>query len=231
MTFMALCDPGDEIILSNPHYACYPNLIRFGGGTPVFVSVYEEDGFQYRANAIREKITPRTKGILINSPSNPTGNLLEDHVIEQITQFGIPIISDEIYHGLIYSGQHGSIFEFTKNAVALNGFSKLFAMTGWRLGWVIAPKPMARALQKLQQNFFICATDFAQDAAATALFNCRREIQSMVQEYDRRRKMTLERVRQMGLGVAVEPQGAFYIFLQREAHLSKNRVQFQRTRL
>ena len=212
LTFMALCDPGDEIILSNPHYACYPNLIAFGQGAPVYVDVFEQDGFQYRPEAIREKLTPRTQAVLINSPSNPTGNLLADSVMRRIADLGVLVVSDEIYHGLVYEGRAHSILEFTDNAVVINGFSKLFAMTGWRLGYAIVPEPMARPMQKLQQNFFISAGDFVQDCAKTALIGCGEELEAMRREYDRRRRLVLERVRAMGLGVTVEPQGAFYVF-------------------
>lgn len=212
LTFMAVCDPGDEIILSNPHYACYPNLIQFGQGKPVFVDVFEQDGFQYRPESIREKITDHTQAILINSPSNPTGNLLATDVMQEIAELGILVISDEIYHGLVYEGEARSIFEFTDNAVVINGFSKLFAMTGWRLGYAIAPEKLARPIQKLQQNFFISAGDFIQEAARRALFGCTDELQQMTAEYDRRRKLVLKRLREMDLTVQVEPQGAFYVF-------------------
>ena len=212
MTFMAICDPGDEVILSNPHYACYPNLIQFGQGRPVFVDVFEEDGFQYRPESIQEKITDRTLAILINSPSNPTGNLLSPEVMSRIAKMGILIISDEIYHGLVYGGEVRSILEFTDKAVVINGFSKLFAMTGWRLGYAIVPEKLVRPIQKLQQNFFISAGDFVQEAARTALFGCADELERMRTEYDRRRKLVLKRLKELELGVKVEPQGAFYVF-------------------
>ena len=212
LTFMAICDPGDEVILSNPHYACYPNLITFGQGTPVYVYVFEQDGFQYRPEAIREKITDKTRAILINSPSNPTGNLLSAEVMEQIAGLGVLVISDEIYNGLVYEGRARSILEFSDNAVVINGFSKLFAMTGWRLGYAIVPEKLARPMQKLQQNFFISAGDFVQDCATTALFGCREDLDAMVAEYGRRRKLVVRRVREMGIASTVEPQGAFYVF-------------------
>lgn len=212
MTFMTICDPGDQIILSNPHYSCYPNFVEFGQGTPVYVDVFEKDGFQYRPEAIKEKITDKTRAILINSPSNPTGNLLSPDVMKQIADIGILVISDEIYHGLVYGNHAKSILEITDNAVVINGFSKLFAMTGWRLGYAILPPDLVRPFQKIQQNFFISAGDFIQDCAVTALADCGDEIESMRLEYDRRRKLVLDRVRAMGLGVTVEPEGAFYLF-------------------
>ncbi len=164
--FAVLLDEGDEVIISDPHYACYPNFIKFMGAKPATVDVFEEDGFQYRPEAIVEKITHRTKAIFINSPSNPTGNLLSKERMKAIAELsgekGPFIISDEIYHGLVYEGKEHSILEFTQNAFVLNGFSKLHAMTGLRLGYMIAPKELMRAIQKIQQNFFISPNSVVQ---------------------------------------------------------------------
>ena len=122
--FSALLDPGDEVIISDPHYACYPNFVKFVQGVPVMVKVDEEDGFQFRPEAISEKITDRTKAIFINSPSNPTGNLLSAERMQAISELSPYIVSDEIYHGLVYEGKEHSILEYTENAFVLNGFSK-----------------------------------------------------------------------------------------------------------
>jgi aspartate/methionine/tyrosine aminotransferase len=156
--FSALLEKGDQVIVSDPHYACYPNFIKFVQGKPVFIPVYEEDGFQYRPESIEKKVTRKTKGILINSPSNPTGNLLSKDRMEAVAALSLKpdspyIISDEIYHGLVYEGKEHSILEFTEKAFVFNGFSKLYAMTGLRLGYMIAPKHFIRPIQKLQQNF------------------------------------------------------------------------------
>jgi len=131
----ALLNPGDEVILSNPAYACYPNFIRYIEGVPVSVPVYANEGFTLEPAAIRNKIGPHTRGILLNSPSNPTGTLLSADVLREIGQLGPYVVSDEIYHGLVYGEREHSILEFTDHAFVLNGFSKLYAMTGWRLGW------------------------------------------------------------------------------------------------
>ena len=169
LLFSALIERGDEVIISDPHYACYPNFITFLEGVPVRVNVFEEDGFQYTPEGIREKITPRTRGIMINSPSNPTGNLLGTKRMAQIASYGLPVISDEIYHGLVYEDEEHTILEFTDNAFVLNGFSKAYAMTGWRLGYLIAPKEYIRPLQKMQQNFFISPNSLAQWGGIAAL--------------------------------------------------------------
>ncbi|MCG2739865.1 MAG: aminotransferase class I/II-fold pyridoxal phosphate-dependent enzyme [Syntrophaceae bacterium] len=134
--FSTILEQDDEVIISDPHYACYPNFIRFFGGKPICVPVFEDEGFQYTPAAIREMIRPCTKAILINSPSNPTGNLLSRERMEEIASFGVPVISDEIYHGLVYGEAEHSILEFTDNAFVLNGFSNAYAMTGWRLGYL-----------------------------------------------------------------------------------------------
>ena len=217
LVFSALLDPGDEVIISDPHYACYPNFIRFVQGVPVTVPVYEEDGFQYRPEAIYKKLSARTKAIFINSPSNPTGNLLSAERMREIADMtagpNAPmIVSDEIYHGLVYEGREHSILEFTDRAFVLNGFSKLYAMTGLRLGYVIAPPSLIRPMQKLQQNFFISANSMVQRAAIAALQCAGEDVARMKAVYDERRRFMIRRIREIGLGITVEPTGAFYVF-------------------
>ena len=211
LLFSALLEPGDEVILSNPYYPCYPNIIRFVDGSPVFVEVSEEEGFQYLPEMIEEKLNPRVKGIMINSPSNPTGNVMPADRMEKIAKFSPFIISDEIYHGLVYEGEVHTILEFTDRAFVINGFSKLYAMTGWRLGYVIAPKEFIRPMQKIQQNLFISASSFAQWGAVAGLKETDKDIQKMRDTYDRRRRFLIPKLRALGFGITVEPTGAFYI--------------------
>jgi aspartate/methionine/tyrosine aminotransferase len=209
----ALTERDDEVIISDPHYACYPNFIHFVGGKAVRVPVEEADGFQYRPEEIARKITAKTKGIFINSPANPTGNLLSPERMAAIAKLGPVVISDEIYHGLVYGGEEHSILEYTDNCFVLNGFSKLYAMTGWRLGYLIAPTRFIRPMQKLQQNFFISANAMAQWAGVEALTSAAaaEEVARMVRIYDERRRYMIKRLKGMGLGITVEPTGAFYI--------------------
>jgi aspartate/methionine/tyrosine aminotransferase len=209
--FSTLLEKGSEVIISDPHYACYPNFIRFFEGSPVCVPVHECDGFQYTSAAIREKISPQTRAILINSPSNPTGNLLSRERMAEIASLGIPIISDEIYHGLVYEDEEHSILEFTDNAFVRNVFSKAYAMTGWRLGYLIAPRAFIRPMQKIQQNFFISPNAFVQWAGVAALREAGPDVLRMRSIYDERRKFMIGRLREMGLGICVEPTGAFYV--------------------
>jgi aspartate/methionine/tyrosine aminotransferase len=224
--FSTLLEKGDQVIISDPHYACYPNFIKFVQGEPVFVPVFEEDGFQYRPEAIEQKITKKTKGIFINSPSNPTGNLLSQERMAAIADLasdpGSPyIISDEIYHGLVYEGKEHSILEFTQKAFVFNGFSKLYAMTGLRLGYMIAPKHFIRPMQKIQQNFFISANAMVQVAGIAALTKAGKDILEMKRIYNKRRLYLIKRLKGMGLGITVEPTGAFYVFANAK-HISND---------
>jgi aspartate/methionine/tyrosine aminotransferase len=175
--------------------------------------VAEEDGFQFRPEEIRRVMSPRTRAIFINSPANPTGNLLSPERMAEIAKLGPMVISDEIYHGLVYEGEEHSILEYTDESFVLNGFSKLYAMTGWRLGYVIAPPRFVRPMQKMQQNFFISASAMAQWAGLEALQNdeAAEEVARMVRTYDERRRYMIQRLKKMGFGITVEPTGAFYV--------------------
>ncbi len=213
--FGVLLEPGDEVIIANPAYACYPNFISFVGGVPVSVDVFEHEGYQLRPEAIAARITPRTKAILINTVANPTGTVLDGERMAAIAELGPLVVSDEIYHGLVYEGKEHSILEYTDQAVALNGFSKLYAMTGWRVGYTIAPPQIIRAMQKLQQNFFISANAFVQRGALAALQNAAGsgEVERMRQTYAERRLYMLERLKGLGLEIPCPPTGAFYMLV------------------
>jgi aspartate/methionine/tyrosine aminotransferase len=211
LLFSALLEQGEEVILPNPYYPCYPNIIKYVGGVPIFVDVLEEEGFQYLPEMISPHVGPRTKGILINSPSNPTGNLLPGERMEAIARLSPLIISDELYHGLVYEGEVHTILEYTDSAFVVNGFSKLYAMTGWRLGYLIAPKEFVRPMQRLQQNLFISPNSFVQLAAINALQEAEADVRRMRETYDERRRFMIRRLRELGFGIMVEPTGAFYI--------------------
>ncbi len=210
LIFAATLNHGDEVILSDPYYACYPKIIKFLGGTPVFVPVYEGDGFKYNIDTIKKYITPRTKLIMVNSPSNPTGMVYNKEDLQSIADLGYYTLSDEIYHGLVYKGKEHSMLEFTDQTFILDGFSKRYAMTGWRLGYLVAPQEYIRPLQKIQQNFFICANSFVQTAGITALKECDNDVKSMAEIYNQRREYILKRLHEIGIGCKVEPSGAFY---------------------
>lgn len=217
--FSVLLEKGSEVIISDPHYACYPNFIKFLEGNVVTVPVFEEDGFQYRPEAIRAKITGRTRAVLINSPNNPTGTVLSAERMQKISSLGPWIISDEIYHGLNYEGIEHTVLEFTDHAFVLNGFSKVFAMTGLRLGYIIAPKTFIPALQKLQQNFFLAPNSVSQIAGIAALKEANDDVLRMRITYNERRRYMIGRLKEIGFGIPVEPTGAFYVFANAK-HLS-----------
>ncbi len=210
LIFAAILEPGDEVILPDPHYACYPKVIRFLGGKPVFVPVYEDNGFKYELEMIKKYITPKTKMIMINSPANPTGTVWANADFQSIAELGYYTLSDEIYHGLVYEGKEHSMLEFTDRTFILDGFSKRYAMTGWRLGYLIAPKKYIRPLQKIQQNFFICANSFIQTAGIAALKDCDQEVKKMARIYNQRRMFLLKRLQDIGIACKVKPSGAFY---------------------
>ena len=227
LLFGHLLDPGDEVVLSDPYYACYPNFIRYADGRPVYVGVTEEDGFQYRPEAIRERLTARSRAIVINSPANPTGTVLSPERMAAIAELGREhgplIVSDEIYHGLSYEAPDRTILEFTDRALVLNGFSKAYAMTGWRLGWVIGPREHIRALQKLYGNFFISTNEFVQWAGVAALREAGEDSRRFRAIFDERRRAMIAGLRSIGFGVGAEPTGAFYV-LANARHLSSDSV-------
>lgn len=212
MALMVLCEPGSEVILSDPGYPCYKNFVLACNAKPVSVDLSPEDGFQYSIEKIKKAITPKTRAIFVNSPMNPTGTLVSDATYKELVNLGIPLLSDEIYHGLVYEGRAKSALEFTDNAFVLNGFSKRYAMTGLRLGFLVAPKEYVRKLQVIQQNLFICAPSISQRAGIVALRDSEPEVAERRAIYDERRRYMLSRLKNMGFEVEVEPQGAFYIF-------------------
>jgi aspartate/methionine/tyrosine aminotransferase len=212
LALAVLLDPGDEVILSDPRYACYANFIHMCDGVCVDVPVDESEAFQYTAAKVHPHLTARTKAVLINSPANPTGTLLPLDEMASIAALGPLVISDEVYHGLVYDGRAHSILECTDQAVVLNGFSKLFAMTGWRLGYVIAPLSMVRPMQKIQQNLFISAGAFVQYAGIAALQQAEQDVQRMLELYNQRRRVMLAGLRDIGFSVPYDPTGAFYVF-------------------
>lgn len=213
LVMLSLLDPGDEVIITDPHYACYPQLIKIADGAPKPVRIYEEEGFQIDVNRLKRAVTGRTKAILINSPSNPTGTVLDPQVMKEVSELGCHVISDEIYHGLVYEGEARTIYEFTDRAFVINGFSKLYSMTGWRLGFFIAPDEFIRPIQKLQQNLFISPNPFVQRAGIAALGKAGEQAREMVRAFDERRKAMIEGLRSLGFEIHSKPQGAFYVFV------------------
>jgi aspartate/methionine/tyrosine aminotransferase len=212
LVMLLLLEPGDEVILADPSYACYSSLVLIARGVPVRVPVRESDGFQLDPAAVKRAITPRTRALIVCSPANPTGVALRDEVWRELARLEVPLISDEIYHGLTYGGAEHSALEFTRGGFVLNGFSKYFAMTGWRLGYLIFPPEVLPHLMKLHQNVMISPADFPQHAGIAAMTKAVPDCERYRAEYDRRRVFMMRRLADIGLPLRYEPVGAFYCF-------------------
>ncbi|HNY64339.1 MAG TPA: pyridoxal phosphate-dependent aminotransferase [Deltaproteobacteria bacterium] len=208
-----LVDPGDRIILTDPHYACYPNFIRILGASPLLIPTGSSDAFQLNPDKVKAAMSPKVKAMVVNSPANPTGICLDDAHMRELAGLGLPIISDEIYHGLVYAGEQHTVLEYTDNAIVINGFSKAWAMTGWRLGWAVFPKNLIRTAQKIQQNLMICAPSVAQWGGVAALTEAREDVERMRRIFAGRRLTMLQEMDRHGFTVEVEPTGAFYVLV------------------
>ena len=210
-----LLEPGDEILLPNPGYACYDNFVLTFHGKPTGYEVPASTGFRYDPELIGKLVNKRSKGILINSPSNPTAAVQDHDTLEEIAALGVPVISDEIYHGLEYGGADAravSMLEVTDDCFVVDGFSKRHAMTGLRVGWLVAPEDLIAPLQRLQQNLFVCASSLAQTAAIAALREGEEALTAMTEQYKRRREVLYKGLLELGFPIPCKPMGAYYIF-------------------
>lgn len=214
----AMLDPGDEVIIPQPSYVSYEPCTILAGGKPVFINLKEENCFRLTAKELEDAITEKTKILILPFPNNPTGAIMEREDIEAIARVVIEhdlfVLTDEIYSELTYKEEHVSIASLPgmkERTVYINGFSKAFAMTGWRLGYACAPSVILKQMLKIHQFAIMCAPVTSQHAAIEALRNCDAEVSSMKQEYDRRRRFLVHSFREMGLS-CFEPFGAFYIF-------------------
>ena len=224
LVFSLLIEAGDEVILPTPHYPCYPNFIRYCGGTPIPLVCDAADGYRIHSDAVRRLLTQRTRAIVVASPSNPTGAVQDEATLRELASLGVPLISDEIYDGLVYDGARViSALEVSEEAFVLDGFSKRYAMTGFRLGYAIAPPEHIRTLQILQQNLFISANHFVQRAGIAALEEGAETVRAMRDAYDRRRRLLVDGLRELGFGVPQLPRGAFYVLADARAFGSDSR--------
>ncbi|MBM7843301.1 aminotransferase class I/II-fold pyridoxal phosphate-dependent enzyme [Herpetosiphon giganteus] len=217
---LATIDPGDEVIIPEPCFVAYGPSVVFAGGFPVYVSTSVEQEFQVTREAIEAAITPKTKAILIGYPNNPTGAVMSRERLLDIAalaeQYDLLVFSDEIYDRLVYGVEHTSFAQLPgmrERTILLGGFSKAYAMTGWRLGWLAASAEIANAVRKIHQYAIMSAPTVAQYAGLAALQTGEEDVQRMVSEYDRRRQVIVAGLRQIGLPT-FEPQGAFYVFPQ-----------------
>ena len=218
LVFSCLVEAGDEVLIPTPHYPCYPNFVRFCGAKPIFVPTKAENGWHIDPERVRRAITPKTKAIIIGSPANPTGAVQPREVMEALAQMGPTLIADEIYDGLVYDGvETTSAITLGENHFVLDGFSKRYAMTGFRLGWVVAPESAMRRLQILQQNLFISASSFVQHAGIAAIEEGAQMTADLVEACGERRTLLVDGLRRLGFGIDHDPEGAFYVLADARA--------------
>ena len=216
---LATCQPGDEVIIPAPYWLSYPEMVRLAGAEPVFVPTKEENNWKMTPEEFESAMTPRTKMVIINSPGNPTGSVYSRSELEALVEIAatedIFILSDEIYEKLTYDGtEHVSVASLSKTAydltITINGFSKAYAMTGWRLGYLAAPEPVARAIDAIQSHSTSNPCSFAQKGGLAALKGDQSAVEDMRAEFDLRRQYMVDRLRSIARITVVEPKGAFY---------------------
>ncbi len=218
LAFRCLIEPGDEVIVPAPSFVCYGPLVAMMHGVPVMVETKAEDEFRLTAQQLRDAITPKTRAVVLPFPNNPTGGIMRREDLEALADVlrgtDIMVISDEIYAELTYGGHHVSMAnlpDMKERTIVINGFSKAYSMTGWRLGYVCGPKPIVSAMTKLHQYGIMSAPTTSQYAAIEALNEGDRDIEAMREEYDGRRRFLVDGFRKLGLS-CFEPRGAFYTF-------------------
>ncbi len=219
MALRALVANGDEVLVPEPSFVCYSPIVSMCGGVPVPIVTKREDNFRLTAEALKEKITPKTKALVLPFPNNPTGAVMRREHLEAIAEVikdtNIIVLSDEIYSEMTYNGaKHVSFAELPdmrERTIVINGFSKAFAMTGWRLGYAAGPQPIMKQMLKLHQYCIMSSPTVSQYAAIVAMTKCREEVDKMVEEYDMRRRLLVKGFNDMGLD-CFEPEGAFYVF-------------------
>jgi aspartate/methionine/tyrosine aminotransferase len=213
LVFGLLVETGAEVLIPTPHYPCYPNFVRFCGGVPVFVPTDPANGYQVDVGAVRRAITKRTACLIVGSPANPTGAVQSAATLAALAELGVPLVADEIYDGLVFDGGRApSALAASDEVFVLDGFSKRYAMTGFRLGFAIAPPAALRPLQVMQQNLFISANHFVQRAGIAALEHGDATRRAMLEAYARRRTLLVDGLRKLGFAIPVPPAGAFYVF-------------------
>ncbi len=218
LAIRAFINPGDEVLVPEPCFVCYAPIVTLTSGVPVSIQTREKDEFRLTPEQLEAAITPKTKMLILPYPNNPTGAVMRREHLEAIAEVlkkhDIIVLSDEIYAELTYNGRHTSIAELPgmkERTIVVNGFSKTFSMTGWRLGYAAGPAPAIKQMTKIHQYAIMCAPTTSQYAAIEALDHCEENICQMREEYDRRRRFVVDAFNKMGLHT-FEPEGAFYVF-------------------
>ncbi|AXR81117.1 pyridoxal phosphate-dependent aminotransferase [Natrarchaeobaculum sulfurireducens] len=217
LAMAAIVDPGDTVALTDPHYACYPNFVRTVGGRVETIPLRPENAFKPDIGDFEAALEASTRALVLNSPANPTGAVMDGSTLAALSRTAsrtdTTIISDEIYHGLSYGVDDHTILEYTDDAFVLDGFSKRFGMTGWRLGWLVVPPAFVDAVNRLMQNLLICAPNFVQDAGVAALDSPASQLDEVRDRYRTRRDLLVDAVTDWGLDLGYTPQGAYYLLV------------------
>lgn len=230
-SFLAILNPGDEVLVAAPYWVSYPELIKLADGVPVIVNTTEETMYKYSLEALEKAVTDKTKAIVLNSPNNPTGTIYEKEELEMIAEFAkkhdLLIIADEIYEKLIYDGKkHISIASLSEDAykrtIVINGLSKAFAMTGWRIGYLAADEKIVKLMKSIQSHMTSGTNSITQYAAVAALEGDMTEQEKMVEEFEKRRNYMLQRIEKMKDISCISPSGAFYVMLNIGSYLGKS---------
>ena len=222
LVFAALLNAGDKVLMTDPGYPCNRNFVTLYGGAPVAIPVQADTAYQLTADSIKRHWDSDVRAVLLASPSNPTGTVIADdelgRIVETVAGLGGVLIVDEIYHGLIYGGDAGSVLKHSNNVFVVNSFSKYYGMTGWRLGWLVTPSAYLPDIEKLAQNMFIASSTIAQHAALTVFEpEVIQELEQRRDTFRQRRDYLLPALRELGFEIPIKPQGAFYLYADCQA--------------
>jgi aspartate/methionine/tyrosine aminotransferase len=217
LALSTLVDPDDEVVLTDPYYACYPNFVRQTGGRIATVPLSADEGFRPRVAEFERTVSDDTEALLLNSPANPTGAVLDGSTLQSLVALAddndATVVSDEVYHGLTYEGDEHTVLEYTDEAFVIDGFSKRFAMTGWRLGWMVVPPQLVGHVNRIAQNTLICAPNFVQSAGIAALEEAADCLDGVRDTYRDRRDFLVNEVEEWGLSLDYTPGGAYYLLI------------------
>ncbi|MDH5019906.1 pyridoxal phosphate-dependent aminotransferase [Halobacterium rubrum] len=217
VSMLSTVDPGEDVVLTDPHYACYPNFVRLADGTVRTVDLDPADGFEPNVADYETVVDDDTAAMLLNSPGNPTGAVMDGDTLSGLVDLAdrtdTAVVSDEVYHGLAFDAEEHSVLEYTDDAFVLDGVSKRYGMTGWRLGWVVCPPEYVDAVNRIAQNALICAPSFVQAGAEAAIREGTGWLPEVREDYRERRDILLEAAERWGFDLGYTPEGAYYVLL------------------